>query len=214
MKISMKAALAAAALVATPFAAAGLAQAQVAQGIATADFNRAVQQTNAYKTAMQQIQTTYKAQLDQLDSRRKVLEAELNVLVTKYQADAKANPNNPALKTQEAAITAKQQSANEEIQRLSLPIARVQAFVNEQFDPKVDAAIKAAMTKKKVGIVVAPQAITAIAPGNDLTPDITAELNTAIPTVSIAVPANWQPGQQRPAAAPTTATPQPQPQGR
>lgn len=203
--------LAATALVAAPLAIASTAQAQVASGIATADFNRAVSQTNAHKTAMTQIQTTYKAQIDALGARRNVLQAEINVLIAKYQADAKANPNNPALRTQEQAIATKQQQAEEELQRLSLPIARANAFVAEQFDPKIEAAVRAAMTKKKVGIVVSPQAVMAIAPGNDLTPDITAELNTTVPNVSTAVPANWQPGQNRQGAAPAApATPQPQ----
>jgi Skp family chaperone for outer membrane proteins len=215
MKTLTKSLIAVSALALAPVLASTAAQAQVA----TADFDRAVQETNSFKTAMSQLQVTYKTQLDQVESRRGVLVAELNALVVRYQADQKANPNGPTIKTQENAIRAKQQAADEEVQRLSLPIARARAFVNEQYAGKLDAAVKGAMTKKKIGLVISPEAIMAIAPGNDLTPDITAELNVSVPSVNTNVPAGWQPGQAKPAtgaAAPVAPVtpPKPAPQGR
>ncbi len=228
MTSKFKVALAAAALSATAITMVPAAHAQVAQGVATANFDAAVKQTNAYKAAMAQIQTAYKAQIDQFNTRNQILQSELQTLALKYQADAKANPNNPALKAQEAAFQAKQAASNEELQRLGTPIARAQAFVEEQFDGKFDTAVRSAMKRKNIGMILAPNAILAIAPGNDLTPDITADLNATVPSVSIAVPANWQPGQRgaapAPGAAPVAAprpatpapapTPAPRPQGR
>lgn len=225
MRIVTKAAIAAIALASVPALLTTGAQAQVVQGVATANYEAAVKQANAYKAAMAQIQTTYKAQIDQFNSRNGILQSELRTLVLKYQADEKANPANATLKTQAAAIQAKEQAANGELQRLGTPIARVQAYVDEQFDGKLETAVRAAMKKKNIGMILAPTAIIAIAPGNDMTPEITAELNATIPSVSINVPANWQPGQAqqggapRPAAAPATgapapAVPAPKPQGR
>ncbi len=225
MRIVSKAAIAAIALASVPALISTGAQAQVVQGVATANYEAAVKQANAYKAAMTQIQTTYKAQIDQFNSRNGILQSELRTMVLKYQADEKANPANPALKTQAAAIQAKEQAANVELQRLGTPIARVQAYVDEQFDGKLETAVRAAMKKKNIGMILAPTAIIAIAPGNDMTPEITAELNASIPSVSINVPATWQPGQAqqgaapRPAgapapAAPAPAVPAPKPQGR
>jgi Skp family chaperone for outer membrane proteins len=225
MKLITKSALAAIAFATVPMAFVTSAQAQVVQGVATANYEAAVKQANAYKAAMQQMQTTYKVQIDQFNSRNGILQSELRTLYLTYQAAEKANPNSPALKTQAQAIQAKEQAGNAELQRLSMPIARVQAYVDEQFDAKLETAVRAAMKKKNVGMLLAPTAIIAIAPGNDMTPDITAELNASVPSVSINVPANWQPGGQqaqpgapRPAApaapAPGTPAPAPKPQGR
>jgi Skp family chaperone for outer membrane proteins len=210
MKTFSKAAIAAIALASVPALISTGAQAQVVQGVATANYEAAVKQANAYKAAMTQIQTTYKAQIDQFNSRNGILQSELRTMVLKYQADEKANPANPTLKSQAAAIQAKEQAANVELQRLGTPIARVQAYVDEQFDGKLETAVRAAMKKKNIGMILAPTAIIAIAPGNDITPEITAELNASIPSVSINVPATWQPGQAQPGAAPRPAdTPAP-----
>lgn len=226
MRIVSKAAVAAIAFASVPALLATGAQAQVVQGVATANYEAAVKQANAYKAAMAQIQTTYKTQIDQFNSRNGILQSELRTLVLKYQADEKANPANASLKGQAAAIQGKEQAANAELQRLGTPIARVQAYVDEQFDGKLETAVRAAMKKKNIGMILAPTAIIAIAPGNDMTPEITAELNAAIPSVSINVPANWQPGQAqqggapRPAGtapapgAPAPVVPAPKPQGR
>lgn len=206
MTMKSKFLAAGAALMMVPAFVAVPAAAQVAQGIATANFDRAVEGSAAYGNAVKQIETAYKPQIDAFSSRKKVLDAELNALVVKYQADAKANPNNPTLKTQEAAIRAKQSAAQSELGNLSMPFGRPIAYVREQVEGKLEAAIKSAMKKKNIGIIVSPEAIMAVAPGNDLTGDVVSELNATLPSVSITPPANWQPGQQQDAAA-TNAAP-------
>lgn len=193
-----------------------LAAAQVAQGVATANFDRAIESSAAYGSAIKQVEASYKPQIDAFSARKKVLDAELNALVVKYQADAKVNPNNPALKTQETTIRAKQTAAQSELGNLSTPFGRPIAYVREQVEARLEAAIKSAMKKKNIGIILTPDAIMAIAPGNDLTGDIVSELNLTLPTVGITPPAGWQPGQQQAAAAGNTppANPGNTPQGR
>lgn len=195
------------------------AAAQVAQGVATANFDRAIETSTAYANAIKQIEASYKPQIDSFSSRKKVLDAELNALVVKYQADAKVNPNNPALKAQESTIRAKQTAAQNELGNLSTPFGRPIAYAREQVETRLEAAIKSAMKKKNIGIILTPDAIMAIAPGNDLTGDIVAELNATLPSVSTTPPAGWQPGQAGAQAAPAAAAPAPrqpgnQPQGR
>jgi Skp family chaperone for outer membrane proteins len=159
------------------------------------------------------MRVTYKANFDQIESRSRVLQAELNAMVVKYQADQKANPNNPALAAQAKAIQDKQRAAQEEMGKLSDPIERVNAYVLEQIDTKLDAAVSAAMAKKKVALLIQKGAVIKNTPGTDLTQDIVAELNVLVPSVSITPPADWQPGQagrQAQQLPPASAAQQPQ----
>ncbi|MDB5713273.1 MAG: OmpH family outer membrane protein [Sphingomonadales bacterium] len=210
MKTMIKAAL----LAATPFAlAAGvvpIAMAQAAGGVGVADVQAAVQKTTAFTTAMTQMKTTYAAPIAAFDARSKALQAALQPQITAFQAAQKApGANQATLQTQYTAIQQKQQAAQAELQRLSAPIARAQAYVEEQIGAKLDVAIKNAMTAKGVSLVVAPQAAISYAPSVDLTDAIVAELNKSVPTASITPPTGWAPGGQGGAAAPSAS-----PQGR
>lgn len=188
----------------------------MAQSVAYTDVQQVLGSSAAAKLADQQMRVTYKTQFDQVETRSRVLQAELNAMVVKFQADQKANPNNPSLQTQAKAIQDKQRAAQEEIGRLSEPLERVNAYVLEQIDAKLDAAVTAAMGKKKVALLLQRGAVIKNTPGTDLTQDIVNELNVLVPNVSITPPANWQPGQNRPGAQqPAASAPaQPQPQGR
>jgi Skp family chaperone for outer membrane proteins len=213
MKMINKMLLAASALALAPVAPAA------AQSVAYTDVQQVIAQSQAARTADQQMRVSYKGTYDQIESRSRVLQAELNALVVKFQADQKTNPNNPTLQAQARAIQEKQRAAQEELGKLSDPIERVNAYVIEQIEPKLDAAVTAAMAKKNVSLLVQRNIVIKNTPGTDLTPDILAELNAMVPSVSITPPADWQPGQQqapRPAAAPAAAAApaKPQPQGR
>ncbi|AYJ85619.1 OmpH family outer membrane protein [Sphingomonas paeninsulae] len=197
MKMMFKAAL----LAATPFAvAAGIvpvAVAQAAGNVGVADVQGAIQKTNAFTTAMTQMKTTYAAPIAAFDARSKALQASLQPEIVAFQAAQKApNANQATLQTQYAAIQQKQQAAQAELQRLSAPIARAQAYVEEQIGAKLDAAIKTAMTAKGITLVVAPQAAISYVPSVDLTDAIVAELNKSVPTASITPPTGWAPNGQ------------------
>jgi Skp family chaperone for outer membrane proteins len=200
----LKAALIAAALV-TPALAS-------AQTVAVADLDGAVQRTTAYTTAVGQIRTTYATQIAQIDARQKALQAEIQPLVTAFQTAQRApSPNQAALQTQYTTIQQKQQAAQAELQRLSLPVARAQAYVQEQITgadgAKLNTALKAAMTAKGVQLVLAPQAAISYQPTADLTDAIAAELNKTTATATITPPANWQPGAATAAARPAATPP-------
>ena len=175
-----------------------------AQTVAYTDVQQVIGMSQAARTADQQMRVTYKTAYDQVETRSRVLQAELNALYVKYQADQKTNPNNPTLADQVRAIQEKQRTAQEELGKLSAPIERVKAFMFEQIDAKLDAAVTAAMTKKKVALLLDKGAVVKNTPGTDLTQDIVNELNALLPSVSINPPADWQPGQQQraPAAQP------------
>lgn len=212
MKFLAKALMATATPVALSMAMPVPAHAQ-ATSIAVANIEQAVRTCNAFKVAVDQIKVTYKAQIDAFETRSKALQAELQPLVTAFQAAQNVpNPNQQTLQTQFNQIQAKRDAAQKELSPLYAPVARAQAYAEEQIAMKLDAAIKSAMTKKRVGLVVAPGATVSYQPAADITNDIIAELNTAVPSVGIVPPANWQPGQ---AGQQAPAQPQnPQPQGR
>ncbi len=206
MKTLTKMFVAASALALAPVAPAA------AQTVAYTDVQQVLGMSQAAKTADQQMRVTYKATYDQIESRSRVLQAELNAMIVKYQADQKTNPNNPTLATQGKAIQDKQRAAQEEMGKLSDPLERVNAYVLEQIDSKLDAAVTAAMGKKKVALLLQRGAVIKNTPGTDLTQDIVTELNVLVPSVSITPPADWQPGQNR--AGQQAAPTQQQPQGR
>ncbi len=183
---------------------------EMAQTVAYTDVQQVLGTSAAAKLADEQMRVTYKATYDQVESRSRVLQAELNAMIVKFQADQKANPNNPALQAQAKAIQDKQRAAQEELGRLSDPIERVNAYVLEQIDSKLDAAVTAAMAKKKVALLLQRGAVIKNTPGTDLTQDIVNELNVLVPNVSITPPANWQAGQNRPGAQAAPAAQQPQ----
>jgi Skp family chaperone for outer membrane proteins len=207
MKTIFKAAmLAAAPVLAMP----AIGHAQAVEGIAVADIQGAVQKSAAFITAMNQMKTTYAAQIAAFETRSKALQAEINPLVTAFQAAQKANTPQATLQTQYNAIQTKQQAAQTELQRLSAPIARAQGYVEEQIGAKLDAAIKAAMIARKVNLVISPQAAISYQPSVDITDAVVAELNRNVPTVGITPPAGWQPGGQGAApAAPAPTAPKP-----
>ena len=185
MKTITKAFLAASALTLAPIAPAA------AQSVSYTDVQQVLGLSQAAKTADQQMRVTYKAIYDQLDMRSRVLQAELNAMVVKYQADQKTNPNNPTLAAQAKAVQDKQRAAQEELAKLSEPLERINAYVLEQIDAKLDAAVTTAMAKKKVALLVRREAVIKNTPGTDLTQEIVAELNLLVPSVSITPPASW-----------------------
>jgi len=100
--------LLAAALVAPAATVATSAQAQV-NGVAVADPQGAIAGSRAWAAARQQIETTYKTQLDQAETRRTALTRELEPLVQAFQtARSQPNANQATLRTQAEQIESRQ----------------------------------------------------------------------------------------------------------
>ncbi len=220
MKTMIKAAMLATATLGAVAALPTIAAAQATGGVAVADLDKAVADSAAYSSAIAQIKTTYAAQIAQVEARSKVLQGELQGLATAFQAAQKVpGANQAALQTQYNNIQGKQQAAQAELGQLSAPFDRARAYAVEQITAKLSVAAKAVMTARSLSVIVPPQATVLFAPAADITNALTVELNKAVPSVSIAVPANWQPGGQG-GAAPTapapagTTPPKPAPTGR
>ncbi|HEX7872555.1 MAG TPA: OmpH family outer membrane protein [Sphingobium sp.] len=204
--------LGAAMLVATP----ALAQSKL--GIGVVDVERAVATSNAYTVARTQMETTYKAQIDQFNSRKTALENDLKTKQDALNAGVKAagGKPTPALQAQYEALQAGQQNAQAELQRIGQPVALAQAYVEEQISAKLGDALKNSMSAAKVDLVLKPEATVSYQPTVDLTAQVKAQLDTLIPNASITPPAGWRPGGQQQGAAPAAApaSPAAKPTGR
>ncbi len=181
--------------------------AQSKLGVAVVDIDEAVNRSAAATNARTQMQTTYKANIDNFNSRKTALDADLKQKAEAFQAAVKAagGKSTPALQTQYEGLQQSQQTAQQELQKIGQPIALANAYIEEQISAKINDALKAAMTKSKVDLVLQPGATVSYAPGVDITAAVTTELNTLVPSVNIVPPAGWQPGgqQQAPAGAST-----------
>ena len=189
-------------------------------GLAVADLDGVIANSSAYKTAQSQRPVTYKAQFDQAEARRKAITAQLQPLVEKFNKDRAApNPNTAALQQQAQQIQQIQQAGEQELRTILQPVALSEAYVQEQISEKLDAAVKAAMAKKKVSLLLSPQAVTAFNNNAyNITQDVANELNTLIPSATLVPPAGWEPREMREARAqqqaqqgqqPTTTATQP-----
>jgi Skp family chaperone for outer membrane proteins len=194
-----------AAAVAAPLAIAAPAAAEVA----VADLNAAVDQSAAMQAAGNQIKTQYKTQIDAFNARQQALQAQLAPLAQELQG-LQGNPSTPqaTLQTKAQAFQARRDAAQKELAGLSASFQRPLAYAQEQVVDKLDAAVKAAMAAKNVNVLIRPDAVLTATATGDLTPDIVAQLNNAVKTVSTTPPAGWTPGQQgqggqAPAARPT-----------
>jgi len=167
-----------------------------AKAVAVADVRVAAARSNAFTVASQQIETTYKAQIDQQQSRGQTLQAEINVLIAKYNEEAKKTPQNQAaLQAAGQAVQSKRQAAQAELGQIGAPIELAIAYVEDQISVRMNEAIRAAMTAKKIDLLLNPDAVLARENNVDITDAVVTELNRILPTVSTAVPAGYQPGQ-------------------
>ncbi len=201
MTFSVKILLKSAALAMTTVATAALvtapAAAQSRTSIAVANYESAVVQSQAYQNAVNQMKTTYKADIDATNARATSLQTEIKPLVDAYNAAVQQpGATQQTVQPQAQALQQKRQTGQRELAQLQRRVTLATAYVEEQVGKQLNTAIRAAMTAKKVDLVLQPQAVVAREPYVDITADIVAELNKLVPSAQIVPPAGWQPGQQ------------------
>ncbi len=170
------------------------ASGQVA-GIATADTAVAITRSKALGNAYQQIGTIYASVAQQLQAKRaeiNTLNAQLDINkdkeLTQAELDVAVKANSPLLKQ----IDTKQS----EINTLQDPIVLAQLYAVEQIALKYDAAQQAVITAKKINVILTPDSFVWAPEAIDVTPAITAELDKAVPSVTITPPSGWRPSRQ------------------
>jgi Skp family chaperone for outer membrane proteins len=185
-------------LVAAPAAFAQTAGGMVVGGIGVANRDLIVGSSNAYKAAVQALQTTYRPQFDQYKARRLALRAQIKPLADKFIADRKApNPVAATLQAEYGQIQQIQQSGQQELEQIIEPVNLAKQFIIEQILAKLDDATQAAMTRRKITLVLDAQSVPKHDAVYTIDQDIIDQLNLVLPAVSVTPPAGWLPAQQR-----------------
>lgn len=204
MTTLIKSAFVATLLAAASFAAPAIAQTgstpplAVAPGVGVANLEAVVANSNAYKVAQTQRQTTYKAQFDAAEARRKAIAAQLQPMADKFNRDRAApGANQDSLRQQAGTIQQLQQSGQQELQGILQPVALSEAYVQEQINDKLVTAVQNAMAKRKISLLVNPSAIISANNAYNLNQSVLDELNVLLPSTQIVPPAGWEPREQR-----------------
>ena len=200
MKIMLKAALSAGLALAAigSVAVSTPAFAQAAQKIAFVNAPAVMVNSAAFQAAQTQRQTTYAAQIQQAETRRAALQAQLTPMVDAFNA-ARQQPNadQAALQQQAAQIQGMQQAGQAELQQMLAPVALSQAYVEEQLQEQLGTAIQNAATAQGVTLVLNSEVVLHGDSMHNLNEAVLAQLNTLLPTVQIVPPQGWLPREMR-----------------
>lgn len=193
----MKKTIFAAALAASTITApAAYAQALPAAVVAVVDLERVTSQCTACKTAT----ATLQGQLNALRSRQQTLTAPLK---TEAEALEKAvtalNGKQPdaALQARIRAFQTRQQQGAQELQRQEQQIQRNQAHISRQIQAKLGPIYQQVMQRRGANVMLEQGATLAAGASLDVTNDVLAALNAALPSVQTTAPAAPQQQQQQ-----------------
>ena len=181
-------------------ASAILPSAAHAQGIpaavvAVVDLDKVTSQCNACKTAS----ATLRSQVTSLQNRQQTLagplETEGKAIQTAIDALSGKEPD-AALKSRAQAWETKRQQAAQELQRQQQQIQANQQYVQKQVADKLGPIYTQVMQRRGANMMVEIGQTLASGASLDVTNDVIAALNTALPTIQTTAPA--QPRQQQP----------------
>lgn len=192
----MKTRIAAALIAASALAAPALAQRAPAAVVVVVDTDRIYRDCNACRTAQTQLQT----QVQTLRTRQQTLEGQLRpegqAIQTAVNALAGKQPD-AALQNRVKTFEQRQDAANQELAKGQQNIQSIQANVVRQINERLRPAINQVMTQKGANIAVDVGSTLAHGTGTDVTNEVLAALNTALPSVSL-TPLPQQQQQQTP----------------
>ena len=167
---------------------AATAQALPAAVVAVVDLDRVQTECTACKTARDALKNQALAQ----DSREKTLAAPLQTEQQAIQSavDAlKGKEPDAALQARYKAFQNKAQAAQTEAERGRAQLQRNQAYIAQQIQAKLNPIYTQVMQKRGANVLVEQGATLAASTAVDVTTDVLAALNAAMPTVSVTAPA-------------------------
>lgn len=184
MKTLLVSAAFAAALI-TP--AAVTAQALPAAVVAVVDLDRVTQECNACKTA----QAALRGQVEAYQTRERTLAAPLETEQKSIQTsiDAlKGKEPDAALQTRVKAFQAKQQQAAQDLSAQQRQIQANQQYIQKQIQDKLNPIYQQVMQRRGANLLVEVGSTLATSQNVDVTGDVLAALNTALPTIATTAP--------------------------
>lgn len=191
MKTIFSMAAVAASLIAVPTVAS--AQRAPAAVIVVVDSERIYRECNACKVASAQLQSMVSAAQTREKSLNTQLQTEGTAIQTAANALAGKEPD-AALKARAQAFETKRNAATQELSRLQTNIQSTQTNVSRQINAKLGTVYSQVMTARGANLALDVGATLASASGLDVTADVLAALNAALPSVSVTpLPATAQP---------------------
>lgn len=172
--------------------AAAKAQAVPGAVVAVVDLDRVTSECNACRTA----QAALRSQLTAEQSREKALAAPLQTEQKSIQTaiDAlKGKEPDAALQARVKAFQSKAQSAQEEAARGRQQLQANQQYIQKQVTDKLGPIYQQVMTRRGANIMVEVGATLASATSVDVTNDVLAALNSALPSIATTAPAQQAP---------------------
>jgi outer membrane protein len=175
-------------------AAAG-AQAVPSAVIAVVDLDKVTSDCNACKTATAALRGKATALQNQAKSLSTPLETEGKAIQASIDALKGAEPD-AALKARVTAFETKRQSAAATYQRGQEQLQRDQQYIQKQIGDKLGPIYQQVMQKRGANVLMEVGSTLATTTSVDVTADVTAALNVALPAISTTAPA--APAQQQP----------------
>jgi len=169
------------------------AAAQVDGRLATADVSRAIIGTSALQTAYSQIGTTYQAQIQT----RQTKQQELATLLQPFDANGNGQLDDSELSSvQSSPNFAQIQTLEQEVGSITGQVNNARLYAVEQILVQYPAALNDVVTQQQIVMVLQPGNLQYAAEGADITQQITAALNTKVPSVEIVPPADYRPSRE------------------
>ena len=178
--------------------AAASAQAVPAAVIAVVDLDKVTSDCNACKTAAASLRSQATALQNREQALVAPLQAEQKSIQTAIDALQGKEPD-AALKARATAFQTKYAQAQEEAQRSSQQLQRNSAYINQQVRDKLGPIYQQVMQRRGATIMVEVGTTLAASSNVDVTNDVLAALNAAMPTIQTQAPAAAaQPARKQP----------------
>ena len=174
---------------------AATAQALPAAVVAVVDLDRVTAECNACKTAQAALKNQVQAYQTREQSLATPLETEQKSIQAAIDALKGAEPD-AALQARVKAFETKRQQGAQELANRGQAFQRNQAYVAQQIQTKLGPIYQQVMTRRGANVMVEIGTTLASGQSLDVTNDVLAALNTALPTVATTAPA--APAQQQP----------------
>jgi outer membrane protein len=174
-------------------ASVALSSAAQAQAIPTAivavvDLDRVTSECTACKTATAALRSQVQAYQTRENSLAAPLQTEQQSLQTAVNALNGKEPD-AALKARITAFQTKQQNGAQDLQRQQDQIKRNQQYVQKQIADKLGPIYSQVMQRRGANVMIEQGATLATATAVDVTNDVLAALNTAMPAIQTTAPA-------------------------
>jgi outer membrane protein len=174
-----------------------VASAQAIPGavVAVVDLERVTAQCTACKSAT----ATLQGQVNALKAREQALSTPLQAEGKAIQAAIDAlqgKEPDAALQNRVKAFQTKQQQGQQELVRSQQQIQRNQAYISQQISAKLGPIYQQVMQRRSANVMVEVGNTLAAGAALDVTNDVLAALNQALPSVATTAPAQAQPAQK------------------